>query len=161
MNMLWAPWRMTYIHYAKQAKHKKCILCTIAKNKKQDKKNLVIIRGERTFSVLNLYPYNNGHFMVCPLRHVKTLEGLRKEEISELFDMIKKTKKLTDKTLRPNAYNIGINTGRISGAGVLGHIHIHVVPRWQGDTNFMPVIANTKVIPQYLASLHKELLKAR
>lgn len=161
MKMLWAPWRMTYIHHTKQSKQKKCILCAIAKNKKQDKKNLVIVRGTYAFSLLNLYPYNSGHFMVCPLRHVKTLEGFRNEEISELFDILKKTKKLTDTTLHPNAYNIGINTGRISGAGVLGHIHIHVVPRWQGDTNFMPVIANTKVIPQSLTSLHKKLLNVR
>lgn len=158
MNMLWAPWRVAYIQ---QSKHKKCILCTIGKNRKEDKKNLVLLRGKYSFSLLNLYPYNNGHFMACPLRHTKTLEGLRKEEIAELFDMIKKTKRLTDKALRPNAYNIGLNLGRVSGAGILGHIHVHVVPRWNGDTNFMPVLAHTKVMPQSLASLYHKLRKVQ
>lgn len=158
MNTLWAPWRMTYIQGKKQ---KKCVLCTIARNKKNDRRNFVLLRSESAFSVLNLYPYNNGHFMVCPLRHVKRLEDLNTQEVSKLFVLLKQTKNLTDKTLHPHAYNIGINIGRVGGAGIAGHIHIHVVPRWEGDTNFMPITADTKVIPQSLASLHKKLLKTQ
>lgn len=158
MNTLWAPWRMTYINHPKQ---KTCVLCAIAKNARQDKKSFVIERGRLTFSVLNLYPYNNGHFMACPLRHVQTLEELRTEELAELFQTIAKTKRQTDKALRPHGYNYGINIGEAGGAGILGHVHVHVVPRWRGDTNFMPVTADTKVIPQSLASLHKKLLKSR
>lgn len=154
MNILWAPWRMDYIH---QSKRKGCVLCAVGSNRKRDTKNLVLLRSTHAFSLLNLYPYNNGHFMVCPLRHVKALEGLRQEEIAALFEMIKKTKKLTDRALRPDAYNVGLNLGRESGAGILGHLHVHVVPRWRGDTNFMPMLAHTKVIPQSLASLYRTL----
>jgi len=158
MNTLWAPWRMSYINGQKE---KRCVLCAIARNKKNDKKNFVLLRGEYAFSVLNLYPYNNGHFMVCPLRHIKNLEDLNSHEISELFTLLKKTKKMTNQTLRPHAYNIGINIGEAAGAGIAGHLHIHAVPRWAGDTNFMPVTAHTKVIPQSLVSLYKKLLIAR
>ncbi|MBL7196883.1 MAG: HIT domain-containing protein [Candidatus Omnitrophica bacterium] len=157
MNKIWAPWRIKFIQ---KPKNKNCILCLASKNKKLDKKQLVIMRGKHSFSLLNIYPYNNGHFMVCPVRHVKKLEELKTEEILDLFEVIKKTKGLIDKILKPEGYNIGINLGRISGAGIDNHIHIHVVPRWQGDTNFMPVISNTKVISQSLKSLYDKLTNA-
>lgn len=157
MNKIWAPWRIKYI---KKIKNRKCIFC-LSKNKKMDKKRFVIIRQKYSFSILNTFPYNNGHFMVCPIRHVKKLEQLRQEEILDIFDVIKKTNKLMDKILKPAGYNIGINFGKISGAGVDNHLHIHVVPRWQGDTNFMPIISNTKVISQSLNDLYNELLKVK
>ena len=159
MKKIWAPWRIKYIQKAKQ-KNKKCIFCLSSKNKRADKKLFVIIRNKYSFSLLNIYPYNNGHFMACPIRHLKRLEELRKEEVLDLFDVIKRTKKLINKVLKPDGYNIGINLGRISGAGIDNHLHIHVVPRWQGDTNFMPVAANTKVISQSLKCLYDKLTDA-
>ena len=156
MNKMWAPWRIKYVS---KPKDKKCILCRAAKNKKLDKKLFVILRGKYSFSVLNIYPYNNGHFMVSPYRHVKNLEQLKKEEILDLYEVIKRTKRLTDKVLKPEGYNLGVNLGRVGGAGIDGHTHIHVVPRWQGDTNFMPVIHNTKVISQSLTDLYSKLTK--
>jgi len=158
MNKIWAPWRIKYIQ--KNKKTKGCILCSAFKNKKSDKKQFVIIRGKYSFSLLNIYPYNNGHFMVCPNRHIKRLEQLNSKEILDLFEVIRRTKKLTDKTLKPEGYNMGINLGKISGAGIDNHIHLHVVPRWKGDVNFMPIIANTKIISQSLKSLYDELTNA-
>ncbi|MFC1645615.1 HIT domain-containing protein [Candidatus Omnitrophota bacterium] len=158
MNKLWAPWRIKYIQ---KPKSKKCILCLASKNKKSDKRLFVIKRGEYSFSLLNIYPYNSGHFMVSPIRHVKKLEELKQEEVLDLFNVIKMTKRLTDKVLKPKGYNIGINLGRIAGAGIDNHIHIHVVPRWGGDSNFMPVISNTKVISQSLGDLYNRLTKIK
>lgn len=97
--------------------------------------------------------------MVCPNRHVKKIEQLKSMEILDIFEVIKKTKKLTDRALKPEGYNLGINLGKISGAGIDNHIHVHVVPRWKGDTNFMPIIANTKIISQSLKDLYKQLIK--
>jgi len=155
MNKIWAPWRIKYISMHKQ---KRCIFC-LKHNKKTDKQKFVILRGEYSFSLLNIYPYNNGHFMVCPKRHIKDIEQLTKEELADLFEVLKKTKKIIEKTLKPQGYNIGINVGRISGAGVDKHLHIHVVPRWKGDTNFMPVVSDTKVVSQSLKDLYNKLIK--
>lgn len=155
MDKIWAPWRIKYIQ-----KHsdKKCIFCLYSKNKRLDKKQFVIIRGKYSFSLLNIYPYNNGHFMACPIRHIKNMEALKKEEVLDLFEVIKKTNKLINKILKPKGYNVGINLGKISGAGIDKHLHIHVVPRWQGDTNFMPVVSNTKIISQSLRELYNKLI---
>ncbi len=107
--------------------------------------------------MLNLYPYNNGHVMVAPYRHVKSLELLTSAELSDLMKLVNKTKMDMDKKLKPHGYNIGINIGKVAGAGFAGHCHIHVVPRWSGDCNFMPIIADTKVISESLEAMHKLL----
>ena len=156
MKKLWAPWRIKYV--SKKTKEKKCIFC-LPKNIKSDKKKLVILRSKHSFSILNLYPYNNGHFMVCPIRHLKKIEDLKQNEITDLFKVITKTKKLIDRVLKPQGYNIGINLGKLAGAGIENHLHIHVVPRWNGDNNFMPVTAKTKVISQSLTDLYALLTK--
>jgi len=109
--------------------------------------------------MLNIFPYNNGHVMVAPNRHVASLDKLKEKELLELLKLINRTKNKLDKCLRPEGYNIGANIGRIAGAGFPGHVHIHIVPRWNGDTNFMPVIGNTKVISQSLQELYKKLKK--
>ncbi|MFC1753458.1 HIT domain-containing protein [Thermoproteota archaeon] len=158
MNKLWAPWRIKFIQ---QPKRKGCIICNIAKNKKLDTKHYVILRSKNAFSLLNLYPYNNGHVMVCPKRHVATLEKLNNQEAKELFEATKKTKRLLDRVLKPDGYNIGMNLGEVSGAGIPKHIHLHIVPRWKGDTNFMPILGNTKVISQSLKELYRQLTKSR
>ena len=109
--------------------------------------------------MLNLYPYNNGHVMVAPFKHAKSLEFLTQEELIDLIESVKKAKLLLDKTLKPQGYNIGINISRIAGAGFDQHLHIHIVPRWQGDTNFMPTLFDTKIISQSLKTLFNELTK--
>lgn len=151
MDRLWAPWRTEYI--SKVHSTKGCIFCSKPKQK-DDKKNRVIERTRHSFSILNIYPYNNGHIMVVPFRHVDSLAKLSGEELADLMGLLNRTQDLLAKVLKPDGFNIGINMGRAAGAGVKGHIHIHVVPRWVGDVNFMPVFTSTKVISQSLDSLY-------
>ncbi len=130
---------------------------TPAKPAKDDAKNYILARSDHSFSMLNLYPYNNGHVMVAPYRHVSTLEKLSDEEILDLLKLVNRTKASIDKKLKPDGYNIGANIGRVAGAGFAGHVHIHIVPRWNGDTNFMPVLADNKVVSESLEAMHKLL----
>ncbi len=155
-SRLWAPWRISYV--SKENKQKKCIFCQNVKSKKEN--DFVVFINKYSFCLLNIYPYNNGHLMVSPKKHVKDLSQLNKEELLDLFSCLDKAKKLLESTLKPDGFNIGINLSRSAGAGIPGHIHIHIVPRWNGDTNFMPVVAKTKVISQSLSELHKLLKKA-
>lgn len=156
MNKLWAPWRSKYIYLRKS---KKCIFCNKQSARRNDHKNYILARSEHSFSMLNLYPYNNGHVMVAPYRHVKSLEKLSDAELLDCMKLVNMTKTMIDKKLKPHGYNIGVNIGRVGGAGFAGHVHIHIVPRWAGDTNFMPVVANTKIVSESLDAMH-ELLKA-
>ena len=144
MGNLWAPWRSKYIYSRKK---KKCVFC--------DPKDYVLEKTRCSFSMLNIYPYNNGHVMVAPLRHVKSLEYLKAEELVDLMDLVVKTKKVLDKKIKPHGYNIGLNIGKAAGAGFAGHMHIHIVPRWTGDTNFMPAASGTKVISESLDAMYK------
>ncbi len=154
MDKLWAPWRSKYIYLRK---NKSCIFCG---NKKVcSKTDYLLSRSIHSFSMLNLYPYNNGHVMVAPYRHVKSLELLTETELCDLMKLVNKTKVKIDKLLKPHGFNIGLNVGKVGGAGFAGHVHIHVVPRWTGDTNFMPVTGNTKIISESLDVMHK-LLKS-
>jgi ATP adenylyltransferase len=157
MDRLWAPWRVTYINQI--GKRKECVFCRILKEKK-DEKNFVFARKKHTFAVLNIYPYNNGHSLVLPLRHVADLESLTKAEREELMDLVLEVKTACDKIMEPSGYNIGINLGRTAGAGFPGHLHVHIVPRWKGDSNFMPVVGQTKVISQSLKDVYKKLKHA-
>ena len=157
--MLWAPWRVKYIMNLKK-KSRGCVFCQIARQK-QDRKNYILTRTKHSFAVLNIYPYNNGHTLIIPYRHVNDLSKLQGDEKMDLISLMESTKALLDKTLKPKGYNIGLNLGRIAGAGFPGHVHIHVVPRWGGDVNFMPVIAQTKVISQSLNALYEKLVKTK
>ncbi|MCK5012334.1 MAG: HIT domain-containing protein [Candidatus Omnitrophica bacterium] len=159
MDKLWAPWRIKYVTKIGK-KVKGCVFCNILKEKK-DKKNFIITRTKHSYSVLNLYPYNNGHILIIPNRHVSDLGGLKKEEREDLLDLLGETKDLLDKTMKADGYNIGINLGRAAGAGFPKHVHIHLVPRWQGDVNFMPVTGGTKVISQSLKALYETFFKAQ
>lgn len=154
MDKLWAPWRSKYIYLRKR---KGCIFCVKPTGDKGNRH--VIDRSKYSFSMLNLYPYNNGHVMVAPYRHVKSLELLSDAEIADLMRLVNKTKLKIDKALKPDGYNIGINLGKIGGAGFAGHIHIHIVPRWVGDTNFMPLLSGTKVVSESLNAMSKLLRK--
>jgi len=155
MDKLWAPWRIKYIH---SKRIKKCVFCD---NVKPGTKNYVIYKTKYSISSLNIFPYNNGHVMISPLRHIKEISQLEPGETLDLFKTLDKTKKLLDKVLKPGGYNIGINVSREAGAGITGHLHIHLVPRWRGDTNFMPVLYDTKVISQSLDELYKRLKHAK
>src|SRR3989339_217357 len=148
MDKLWAPWRIKYITEDLK-KSSGCVFCRIVKEKK-DKKNFVVIRRNHCFAVLNIYPYNNGHTLIVINRHVNDLDKLNKEERDEFLDLLIETKTLIQKTISPAGFNIGMNLGRVAGAGCPGHLHIHVVPRWAGDINFMPVVSGIKVISQSL-----------
>lgn len=152
-DRIWAPWRINYIRKTKQ---KSCIFCDAAKAK-DDKKKFVLLRGKYCYIILNTFPYNNGHLMVAPFSHKASLRLLNSVEISEMFDLAKKAQNILDKALKPHGFNLGINEGRVAGAGFAGHVHLHIVPRWNGDTNFMPVTAQTKVIAQSLEALYIKL----
>ena len=155
MDRLWAPWRMNYI--SKKA-GKKCIFCVGKKTvDARDKKRYILKRTKHSFSILNLYPYNNAHVMVAPFRHVKSLEFLTGRELADLMNLVNHTKKKIDRAFKPEGFNIGINIGRVAGAGFPGHVHVHIVPRWKGDTNFMPVTADTKMISWSLDAVWKLL----
>ncbi len=154
MQKLWAPWRSKFIYHKE---NKGCIFCSKPKSRK-DKKNFIIERGKNVYSILNIYPYNNGHVMIAPYRHLKDLHALSGEETMELFEMQNRTLKALDKALKPHGYNLGFNIGRAAGAGYDKHVHLHIVPRWLGDTNFMPVLTGSKVISESLEALRKRLL---
>lgn len=156
MNKLWAPWRSKYIYLRK---NKKCIFCG-ARKVSVGKGRYILERSKHSFSMLNLYPYNNGHVMVAPYRHVPSLERLRAAELADLMSLVNRTKIRIDKKMRPHGYNIGWNLGKIGGAGFAGHVHVHIVPRWTGDTNFMPIVADTKLVSESLDAVH-ELLRSR
>ena len=153
MNKLWAPWRNVFI---KVKKIKGCIFCVKGK---KDKNLFIIKRSKHSFAMLNIYPYNNGHIMVSPFRHAKDLKTLNDEELLDIIKLTRDMQALLEKKLKPHGFNIGINTGKAAGAGYEDHLHIHIVPRWKGDTNFMPVIADTKVMPESLKELYKLLSK--
>ncbi len=156
MKQLWAPWRLKYIKHPSQ---NGCIFCKASQEKK-DKKNLIIFRGMTCFAILNLYPYNSGHFMVTSYRHIGKFEKLKSKEIQEMFEIAQHFKKILDREIKPQGFNIGFNLGRVAGAGIVDHIHLHVVPRWNGDTNFMPVLGDTKVIPQSLNDTYHMMVQS-
>lgn len=155
MDRLWAPWRINYVSSKK--KKKGCILCQ-AKNSPVNE--YVIFKTQKSICLLNKYPYNNGHLMICPLRHTSDIAKIKPEEILDIFQSLNRAQNLLAKVLKPQGYNLGFNLGRVAGAGITGHLHLHVVPRWLGDKNFMPSIAGTKVISQSLAELAKRLKNA-
>jgi ATP adenylyltransferase len=133
-----------------------CVLCQKPKENK-DEANFILHRGQYNFIILNAFPYNPGHLMVAPYRHIANLEDLTDEETKELFDVIKKGLGLLREVMRPAGFNIGLNVGKVAGAGIAGHVHAHIVPRWQGDTNFMTVLSDTKVISEAVSGTYKKL----
>nr|MBN2278250.1 HIT domain-containing protein [candidate division Zixibacteria bacterium] len=152
---IWAPWRAEYILGKKE---KGCIFCNRLK-KRTDEKNLIVYRGPKVFVILNRFPYNSGHSMVVPNRHVDSLSALTHEELCEFIDTIRVTVEVTREAFNPDSFNIGMNMGHGAGAGIPEHIHMHVVPRWSEDTNFMPVICDTEVVSFPLDMIYKKLKK--
>lgn len=156
MERLWAPWRMEYIGSAKEGKDQGCIFCEKPKEG-DDEKAYILARTEKSFAMLNAYPYNSGHLMVAPFGHVGELEGLEVDELLDLQKLLQRSIKALKEAMQPDGFNIGMNLGTVAGAGIPDHLHWHVVPRWSGDTNFMPVAADTKVLPQTLVSSFRAL----
>lgn len=156
MDKLWAPWRSKYIYLRKR---KGCIFCG-AKKEKNAKGRYILEMSEHSFSILNIFPYNNGHVMVAPYRHVRSLELLSSEELLDIMKLVNKTKAVLDRKLKPHGYNIGFNVGKAAGAGFAGHLHIHIVPRWTGDANFMSVTADSRVVSESLDAMYR-LLKSK
>jgi ATP adenylyltransferase len=153
LDRLWAPWREKFILCEKEPG---CFLCRTSREK-QDRRNLILYRGEKCFVILNRYPYNNGHVMIAPYRHLGRLEGLKPDELTELMTVAQLCVRALKSGLKPQGINLGMNLGKVSGAGVADHIHLHLVPRWQGDTNFMPIFAQTKVVSVGLADTYRLL----
>ncbi|QKR01013.1 HIT domain-containing protein [Metallosphaera tengchongensis] len=156
MDHLWAPWRSKYIADASKGKQEGCLFCRVTQET-MDKENLLVCRGRKSFIILNKYPYNPGHLMVVPYRHLPSLELLEKDEAMEIFAFTSRALKVLREIYSPDGFNVGINIGRIAGAGIDQHVHVHVVPRWSGDANFMPVIGDTKVLPETLDETYKKL----
>ncbi len=159
MKRIWAPWRMTYLEKNKPGKNKEegCIFCRKTRQK-NDRANLILHRGKKAFVMMNLYPYSNGHLMVSPYQHIADMEKLDPETLKDMMITVQLALKAVRGVFNPDAFNMGINQGREAGAGIESHIHFHVVPRWNGDTNFMPVLAETRVIPERLESGYDRLL---
>jgi len=153
MEHLWAPWRIEYLQRAAETG---CILCQKPRES-NDEANLILYRGQHSFVILNAFPYNPGHLMVAPYRHIADLRDFTDEEAGELFAILKRSLELLREVMNPVGFNVGLNLGRAAGAGIDKHLHTHIVPRWVGDTNFMPVVADTKVMPEALIGTYRKL----
>lgn len=144
---LWAPWRIEFI---RSGKDKNCFLCGKKDCFKSPEEELVVFRGEYNFVIMNRYPYNSGHLMVAPYRHVADISKLETEERHELIDLTVISKDVMSRTMKPDGFNAGLNLGAAAGAGIEDHIHFHIVPRWLGDTNFMTVLGDIRIVPEAL-----------
>ena len=156
-DRLWSPWRMEYILSDKDGG--RCVFCE-KRDDDHDEENLILLRGNHAFVILNRYPYNSGHLMVVPNAHVSSTEDLEPEVLTELMVLTNRVVRLLREVMSPEAFNIGINLGNAAGAGIEDHVHIHIVPRWVGDTNFMPVLGQTRVVPELLAETYAKLREA-
>lgn len=156
MDRIWAPWRMEYIDLADKVEG--CLFCRVA-TEQRDRENLLLYRGETAFVMLNCFPYNPGHMMIAPYKHTANMYDLGDNELLEINRLLRYSVRLLTAVMEPHGFNVGMNLGRTAGAGIADHIHWHVVPRWDGDTNFMPVIADTKVIPESLQATYDKLKK--
>lgn len=157
LEKMWAPWRIGYILSNK--KENGCVFCN-AYNTKNDKEKLVLVRSKHSFVIMNLYPYNAGHIMVVPNRHINSPELLTDKEQFDLFQMVNRSLDVIKNVMHPEGFNLGMNINRVAGAGIEDHIHIHIVPRWNGDTNFMSVVSDTKVISESIKETYKKLKEA-
>lgn len=160
MDRLWAPWRMAYImSTVNEQEDQDCVFCRMLADG-DDERNLILRRGRHAFVVMNLFPYNTGHLMVLPMRHTGDFPSLTDDEHRELAALLGEAQAALELSMRPHGYNLGMNLGRVSGAGIVDHLHYHVVPRWSGDSNFMAVVADTKVISESLSESYHRLQAA-
>jgi ATP adenylyltransferase len=143
MNTIWAPWRIDYIL---SEKNSSCIFCAAP----QQEDGLILVRGDLCFAVMNRFPYTTGHCMVSPYRHIGDINGLTREELSDMMSMVQNIIAAVRKAMNPDGFNVGCNLGTVAGAGIADHLHIHIVPRWRGDTNFMPVLGDVHIISEHI-----------
>lgn len=156
MKQLWAPWRMTYLKCKDELAESDCVFC-VGDKSEQDVSRLVLCRGRTAFVMMNKYPYTNGHLLIAPYRHISDIADLTEEEAAEMHRLLVISRKALQQAVMPQGFNIGMNLGKIAGAGIADHLHMHLVPRWMGDTNFMPVFADVRVIPQHLEETYSLL----
>ncbi len=154
MKNLWAPWRMNYI--LSDQKEEGCIFCP-GEDRSKDGERLILYVGSLTVAMMNRFPYNNGHLLVAPVRHVAQMEDLSDEETLDLLRIVRESIGILRKVMQPEGFNVGMNLGRIAGAGMEEHMHFHIVPRWSGDTNFMTVLGEVRVIPEHIKETHRKL----
>ena len=154
MEQIWAPWRMAFI---KSEKSGGCIFCDKPKEKR-DKENFILYRNRLAMVMMNIYPYNHAHLLVSPYEHVNGIDLLPIEALTEMMTTVQTSISVLKEALRPDGFNIGINMGKSAGAGIADHVHIHIVPRWNGDTNFMPLLSEVKVMPEHLETTYERLL---
>src|SRR5262249_25492824 len=159
MESLYAPWRIQYILAPKPAATDDSVFSRIAQSS-DDETNLVVARDRTCFALLNKYPYTGGHLMVVPYKQSPDLQGLTAEEMADMMKLVRRCQDALTAVMKPDGFNIGINLGKVAGAGIEAHVHIHVVPRWSGDTNFMPVVGSTMVLPEALVDLAKKIRAA-
>lgn len=159
MDYLWTPWRYQYMKEAAAGNQPECIFCDAAK-RNDDSETLVVFRGAKTFVILNRYPYTSGHVMIVPYEHVADLQSCSPDALTEMIQLSKRVEKAFHENYSPDGMNLGMNLGRAAGAGVTGHIHLHMLPRWVGDSNFMTVSGETRVHPEDLSSTYSRMRKA-
>lgn len=157
LDVLWAPWRMSYIVTCDNPPD--CIFC-IGESSESDRERHIVCRYRTSFAMLNRFPYNNGHILVAPYRHTADLDSLTDDELLDIMKLLRDCKNALSRCMKPDGFNVGLNLGAAAGAGIQGHLHFHIVPRWRGDTNFMTVTAGTKVIPQSLDETRDLLCQA-
>lgn len=159
MKILWSPWRYEYITSAgsEESKGKSCIFCAAAADPADDEKNFVLYRAASNLVMLNLYPYVSGHLMIAPYAHLGAFHSAPKSTTDEMMDLLKRCEEILRQVYGPDGFNVGMNLGRAAGAGVADHIHMHIMPRWIGDTNFMTSVAETRVMPEDLSTTYRKL----
>ena len=157
MERLWSPWRARYIASGVDANAEGCVFCRIAGDPEHDESNFVVHRATQAFVVLNLYPYITGHLLIVPYLHTSELDAIGKEITDEMMDLTKRAQTALREVYSPSGFNVGMNLGAAAGAGIADHVHIHVLPRWSGDTNFMTTVGETRVIPEDLQTTYGKL----
>lgn len=157
MKQLWAPWRLAFVEQA--AHHRGCIFCE-KPVLKQDDKSFILRRGRHAYVLMNIYPYNNGHLLIAPYRHIAAIEKLPEPVLLDMMQLAQASLKALRRAYAPEGFNLGVNQGKAAGAGIEHHIHLHIVPRWGADTNFMPLLGETRVLPQHLEASYQRLKAA-
>ncbi|GIU81466.1 MAG: HIT domain-containing protein [Acidobacteria bacterium] len=160
MDILWSPWRYDYISASTKKEDKvtvECVFCEILRNQADDEKNFILLRADHNFVILNIYPYTSGHLMIVPYDHIADLDKAEKKVTDEMMDLAKRCTSAIRRIYRPDGINLGMNFGKAAGAGVEGHFHMHILPRWVGDVNFMTAIGQTRTIPESLATTYQKL----
>jgi ATP adenylyltransferase len=155
MKVIWAPWRMEYVGSDQASEG--CIFCP-ADEPTQDEKRLILYRGEWSIVLMNRFPYSNGHLLIAPLRHISSFDSLSPDEKLDLLNMMERSMSVLKEVMNPGGFNIGMNLGKVAGAGVEDHMHFHIVPRWNGDTNYMTVLGEVRIIPEHIRATYEKLL---